>query len=95
VSLPHHFLVKYAHGAQEIFIDPFYGGQILTRRECVQSYLRDYYPKDAYIHEAGPREITIRALRGLILSYAKRQDKNRLRRLTRFLEILQVRERAR
>lgn len=95
VSLPHHFLVKYAGGTQEIFIDPFYGGQIFTRRECVQSYLRDYYPKDAYIHQAGSREITIRALRGLILLYAKRQDRGRVRRLTRFLEILQVRERTR
>ena len=81
---------------QDIFIDPFYNGQILTRRQCVLAYLRDYYPKDAYIQTVGGRGvIAIRALRGLTLIYAKRQDKTRVRWMRRFLETLQARERAR
>jgi regulator of sirC expression with transglutaminase-like and TPR domain len=95
VGLPNHFLVEYADEAEEIFIDPSHGARILNRREVVESFLRDYYPKDSYIHRVSGREITIRALRSLILLYSKHQDKARVRRLGRFLEILQIRERAR
>ncbi len=95
VHLPHHFLVKYAGGAPEIFVDPFAAGKVLTRRECVAGYLRDYYPKEDYIQEASPRDITVRAIRGLLLVFAKRQDRMMVRRLGKFLEILQVREKAR
>lgn len=34
VGLPAHFLVKYADGEREIFIDPFYGGEIRDRAGC-------------------------------------------------------------
>jgi hypothetical protein len=95
VGLPNHLLVKYEGEGQEIFIDPFYGGQTFSRRQCVLSYLRDYYAKDSYVQTLNGREIAIRAVRGLTLIYAKRQDKNRVRWLRRFLEILQIRERAR
>jgi len=95
VGLPNHFLVAYLGEGEEIFIDPFHGAKIYGRREAMQTFLHDYYPKDSYIHWVAGREITIRALRSLILFYSKNQDKTRVRRLARFLEILQVRERTR
>ncbi len=95
IGLPNHFLVKYDDPGQEIFVDPFQGGRIFNRRECLVTYLRDYYPKEAYIQEVESRDIAVRALRGMILSYSKHQDKVRVRRLGRFLEILQVREHMR
>ncbi len=95
IGLPNHFLVKYESGSEEIFVDPFYGGRTFDRRECVVAYLRDYHAKEEYIQEVEGREIAVRALRGMILCYSKHQDKLRVRRLARYLEILQVRERAR
>jgi hypothetical protein len=95
VGLPNHFLVEYVGCEDEVFVDPFHGGRILSRAEVVETFLHDYYPKDSYIHRVGGREITIRGLRSLILYYSKNQDKARVRRLGRFLEILQVRERTR
>ena len=36
VGLPGHFLVKYSDRAQEVFLDPFNRGEILTRDDCSQ-----------------------------------------------------------
>lgn len=96
ISLPNHFLVRHGEGADEIFVDPYLGGKLLTRKDCIQ-YLTSagFYYKDAYISEAGPRELVIRTLRHLMVIYSKHQDKARLGRLTHFVEILQARERAR
>lgn len=94
VGLPNHFLIGCIADGQDIYVDPFQA-KIFTRREVVHTYLHEYYPKDSYIHWVGGREITVRALRSLILFYSKNQDKTRVRRLGRFLEIVQIRERTR
>lgn len=96
VGLPSSFLVRYGDGDTDIFIDPFLGGKLLGRRDCVQ-YLTSagYYYKDAYISNSSPRDIVIRTLRHLVVAFSKRHDKARMNRLTRFADLLQSRERAR
>jgi hypothetical protein len=95
VSLPSHILLRLDGGETEVFVDPARGGAPFGRRECVQTYLRDYFPRDAYVHAASGRDLVIRGVRGLMLLYARVQDRMRSRRLGRVLEILQARERAR
>jgi hypothetical protein len=95
VSLPSHILLRLDGGETEVFLDPARGGAPFGRRECVQTYLRDYFPRDAYVHAASGRDLVIRGVRGLMLLYARVQDRARSRRLGRVLEILQARERAR
>jgi regulator of sirC expression with transglutaminase-like and TPR domain len=95
VSLPSHILLRLDGGETEVFLDPARGGAPFGRRECVQTYLRDYFPRDAYVHAASGRDLVIRGVRGLMLIYARVQDRMRSRRLGRVLEILQARERAR
>ncbi|MDM7914661.1 MAG: transglutaminase family protein [Candidatus Eisenbacteria bacterium] len=96
IGLPGHFLVKYEDGETEIFIDPYNGGKLLTRKDCAQ-YLTGagYYFKEEYIAISSSRDIVIRMLRNLVLIYSKQQDKQRVRRLTHYVEILQTREKAR
>lgn len=95
VSLPSHILLRLVGTETEIFLDPARGTVPFGRRECVQTYLRDYFPRDAYVHAATGRDLAIRGVRGLMLLYARMQDRTRARRLSRVLEILQARERAR
>ncbi|MBD3301204.1 MAG: hypothetical protein GF346_02000 [Candidatus Eisenbacteria bacterium] len=96
IGLPGHFLVKYEVPGVEIYIDPYNGGKLLTRRDCVQ-YLTGagYYLKEEYIAPSTSRDIVIRMLRNLVLIYSKQQDKGRVRRLTHYVEILQTREKTR
>ena len=39
IPLPNHFILKYDDGVDEIFFDPFYGGKIYSRLECLK-YLK-------------------------------------------------------
>ncbi len=96
VGLPGHFLVKYQDEGTEIYIDPYNGGKLLTRKDCVQ-YLTGagYYLKEEYIATSTSRDIVIRMLRNLVLNYSKQQDKGRVRRLTHYVEILQTRQKTR
>jgi regulator of sirC expression with transglutaminase-like and TPR domain len=80
----------------EIFLDPFNRGRLLTKRDCAQILTKaGYYFKEEYISVASSRDIVIRMLRNLVISYSKRQEKARIRRLTHYMELLQSREKAR
>jgi regulator of sirC expression with transglutaminase-like and TPR domain len=90
VGLPGNFLVKLAAGRDEIFLDPYHGGRLLTRRDCAQMLTEaGYYFKEEYIAEASPRDIVIRTLRNLLISYSKKQEKLRIREITHYMGLLQ------
>jgi regulator of sirC expression with transglutaminase-like and TPR domain len=96
VGLPGHFLAKYDTPQMEIYLDPFNRGRLLTKRDCAQILSKaGYYFKEDYISVATSRDIIIRMLRNLVISYSKRQEKTRIRRLTQYMEILQSREKTR
>lgn len=95
VWLPSHDLLRLEAGGQEVFVDPARSGRILSRRECVQTCLRDYHPKDSYIAEVGRRDLVVRAVRGMMLLCARTRDRLRAERLGRVLEIVESRERNR
>lgn len=100
VGLPKHFVVKYEDPAMELFVDPFNGGRIFTRKECIQMLTSDgYYLRESFASEYlamnSPRDIIIRMLRNLVLIYRKLRDNNRAKALTHYLEILRMRAKAR
>jgi regulator of sirC expression with transglutaminase-like and TPR domain len=100
VSLPKHFVVKYQDPATEIFVDPYNGGRIFSRKECLQMLTSEgYYFRESYAAEylaiSSPRDIIIRMLRNLLLIYSKQKENARVKRLTRYVEILRTREKAR
>jgi regulator of sirC expression with transglutaminase-like and TPR domain len=95
VGLPGHFLAKYETPQMEILLDPFNRGRLLTKRDCAQILTKaGYYFKEEYISVASSRDIVIRMLRNLVISYTKKQEKARLRRLIHYMELLQSREKA-
>jgi len=100
VGLPKHFVVKYEDAATELFVDPFNGGRIFTRKECIQMLTSDgYYLRESFASEYlamnSPRDIVIRMLRNLVLIYRKLKDNTHAKALTHYLEILRMRAKAR
>lgn len=94
VGLPKHFLVKYrdATTSTEIFIDAYNGGRVLTRQECTEMLTNEgYYVRESFVADylavSSPRDIVIRMLRNLMLIYSK-HDRQLLKRLTRYVDIL-------
>jgi regulator of sirC expression with transglutaminase-like and TPR domain len=99
VGLPKHFVVKYEDDQDELFIDPFNGGRIFNRKECMQMLTSDgYYFRESfaveYLTVSSSRDMVIRMLRNLVLIYSKLKDKSRVKRLSRYVEILRTRERT-
>ncbi|MCA9727313.1 MAG: hypothetical protein KC729_06485 [Candidatus Eisenbacteria bacterium] len=97
VGLPSNFLVRYTEpGSEEIFVDPFLGGKLLSWRDCVQ-YLTSagYYRHDAYISHSTARDMIVRVLRHLMVVFQKQHDNTMSSRLGRFADLLQQRARAR
>ena len=92
IGMPGHFLVRHA-GLSDMFVDPFYGGIILSVEECAQR-LRQITSADArwspaYLSPISNLEFIARMLRNLKATYWRRQDYDRALRATNWLMALQ------
>jgi regulator of sirC expression with transglutaminase-like and TPR domain len=78
VGMPGHFLVKYAGADEEIVIDPFNGGALLSHADCQRMLDRIYQGKVAFeprfLATVGTRQILCRMLNNLKAIYFKKQD---------------------
>ena len=75
IPMPAHFIVKYDDGEDEIFLDPFYGGKVYNREECIH-YLNQAQIKNTEEILGGcPHyEIITRMMRNIHLVYSSYQD---------------------
>jgi regulator of sirC expression with transglutaminase-like and TPR domain len=75
VGMPGHFLVKYIDQHDEIFVDPFNRGQILTRDDCRKRLIEMYGDRlefqDRFLGRATNRQIVWRMLSNLKDIYVK------------------------
>ena len=78
VGMPGHFLVKYVGPAEEILIDPFNGGAILSHADCQRLLDKTYQGKVAFelrfLATVGTRQILNRMLSNLKAIYFKKQE---------------------
>jgi regulator of sirC expression with transglutaminase-like and TPR domain len=81
VGLPGHFIVQYSAQAAPFWIDPFYGGQILTPADCASRLAQVYGQvvpwQDAYLHAVSDHDILARMLNNLKAIYVQRHDYGR------------------
>jgi regulator of sirC expression with transglutaminase-like and TPR domain len=78
VGLPGHFVVRYADREQELFLDPFNRGEILTRDDCrnrIQAMYGDSLPfSERLLERSTNRQILARLLNNLKVIYLKAQS---------------------
>lgn len=96
VGFPGHFLVKTACEGQEVFVDPFNGGRILSAPDF-QGLLDRLYGgrlevQPEYLSPVSNRQIVQRMLNNIKLIYANRQDLKRCLRVVEQLVILNPRD---
>lgn len=94
VWLPSHECLRLESGGQEIYVEPGRSGRILSRRELIQTCLRDYHHNDSYIREGSRRDVVVRAVRGMMLLGARTRDWARSEKLGKVLGILQGGEKS-
>ncbi|HZZ83728.1 MAG TPA: transglutaminase-like domain-containing protein [Anaeromyxobacteraceae bacterium] len=76
VGLPGNFLVKYASGRRDIFVDPYRGGEIFSAEECEARY-RAHHREDwspSFLDAVTPRQILGRMLHNLKRIYVEAGD---------------------
>jgi regulator of sirC expression with transglutaminase-like and TPR domain len=78
VGLPGHFLVKYQDEADEILLDPFHDGRLLTENDCFRMILQMYQGNlvfhRSYLNAVTKKQILTRMLQNLKGIYARAGD---------------------
>ncbi|WP_234567176.1 transglutaminase-like domain-containing protein [Rhodohalobacter sp. 614A] len=91
VNMPIHFMLMYETHNQEILIDPFDGGTLVSYNQCCYFLKKNgINPKPEHLQKADEADILIRCIRNLIHSYAKVQDEKRVADLRRLLQIAEL-----
>ncbi|HKQ75328.1 MAG TPA: tetratricopeptide repeat protein [Blastocatellia bacterium] len=78
VGLPGHFIVKFTDDEQEILIDPFNGGRLLTEEKC-REMIEEMYQGEmefhpAFLYAVTKKQILSRMLQNLKGIYAQASD---------------------
>ena len=75
IPMPAHFIIKYDDGDDEIYLDPFYGGKVYNREECIHYLYQARIKSSEEILGGCPNyEIITRMMRNIHLVYTSYQD---------------------
>jgi len=91
VPMPAHFIVKFDNGSDEIFFDPFYGGKVYSRQECL-GYLNNANVTDplAILSGCNDHQIVERMMRNIHLVYSSYRDEpEKIAQIEKLLNLLE------
>lgn len=89
--MPGHFIVKYKDNENEIYIDPFHRGRILTKQDCVTFLVFSGYGfSEKYLEVSSNKEIFCRMIRNLLLIYQEKGDNKKHNKLKDILSIIET-----
>ncbi len=88
VNMPIHFMLMYKTHNQEILIDPFDGGSLVTYNQCCYFLKKNGIdPRPEHLEKAVEADILARCIRNLMNSYGKLADEQRVEGLQKILQI--------
>ena len=91
-NMPIHFMLVYQTHNQNILIDPFDGGTIVTYDQCYYFLKKNgIEPRAEHLERAETSEILARCIRNLMHSYAKNNQEEKVKDLKELLMILEAR----
>jgi regulator of sirC expression with transglutaminase-like and TPR domain len=97
VGMPGHFLVQ-DRGAPDRFLDPFIGGQVLARDDCVERFHRLFGRTaaftDDYLRPTPAIDIVTRVLANLRATYSRRESRRPLAETLRLRSLVPPRRPA-
>lgn len=88
-GIPGHFMVRFDLGFKTYLLDPFRGGQILTRSQCRAFLLRNGYPfREEFLEPASNRDILVRMIRNLLSLHQRSGHTEAAQRLSDLVALL-------
>ena len=92
VNMPIHFMLMYKTHNQDILIDPFDGGTIVTYNQCCYFLKKNgIEPRPEHLEKADESDILVRCIRNLKHSYTKNRHDQRVDGLQKILQIAELR----
>jgi regulator of sirC expression with transglutaminase-like and TPR domain len=89
IGLPGHFICRFQSSAQEIYIDAFNHGKLLSKADCVQYLLQgNYSVRDDYLAPVTPRRMLLRVCGNLHQIYLHLNNTESATRIQRYLVAL-------
>lgn len=86
VNMPAHYLVKYADGQQELFLDLFNDGARIAKEDCVRFLLKaGIRPVPFYFECAEPKDTLLRMVRNLLAIAKEAHQEQTARELMQLL----------
>lgn len=74
IGLPGHFIIRFGDSRDEIYLDPFHEGRILSRRDCERIVAgRGFALHEEYLRPVTPKTIVSRMCRNLVNAYSFKQ----------------------
>ncbi len=91
VGMPGHFILKYQKDNFEVFVDPFYSGQVLTKQDCINFLIFSGYGFiEQYLDISSNKEIFKRMIRNLLLIYKEENEDIKYNKLRDLLDIVDI-----
>lgn len=92
VNMPIHFMLMYKTHNQDILVDPFDGGTIVTYNQCCYFLKKNgIEPRPEHLEKADESDILVRCIRNLKHSYAKNGNEQRVNGLQNLLQLAELR----
>jgi len=89
VGLPGHFICRYQSTTDELYIDAFHGGRLMTKADCVHYLLQGHYAlQEEYLTPASPRRMLTRMCGNLHQTYTQLEMTEETTRIQRYLVAL-------
>ena len=89
VGLPGHFICRYQSTMDELYIDAFHGGRLMTKADCVHYLLQGHYAlQEEYLTPASPRRMLTRMCGNLHQTYTQLEMTEETTRIQRYLVAL-------
>jgi len=89
IGLPGHFLCRFQSSRAEMYIDPFKGGRVLVKADCVKMVMQlQHRFDDSFLAPFSARRILQRICSGLHQVYSQQKSAHQAERLQRYLVAL-------
>ena len=91
INMPIHFMLNYVGDKEELLIDPYDNGAIVTYDQCYFFLKKNNVePRPEHFQMATNLDIVLRCLRNLIHSYERKKEMERVEDLGRLLNIAEM-----
>jgi regulator of sirC expression with transglutaminase-like and TPR domain len=91
INMPIHFMMKYKTANEEILIDPFDHGKVVTYDQCYYFLKQNgVEPRSEHFKTSSEEDILARCIRNLINSYEKRDKLDTVESLKKLLNTVEI-----